>query len=92
MLSPNRKKSVSKELEISEYSFTHKINLFDTIILGIGSTIGATIFSLIAPATRIAGPAVILAFIIMLNVRVVIRLMVEVLVSLRRLLEKEHYF
>jgi len=64
MLNPNKKVNVRKESEISEYSFTHKINLFDTIILGIGSTIGATIFSLIAPATRIAGPAVILAFII----------------------------
>ena len=64
MLSSNKTKNVKKESEISEYSFTHKINLFDTIILGIGSTIGATIFSLIAPATIIAGPAVILAFII----------------------------
>jgi len=47
---------------IEERSFTRKISLLDTVILGIGSTIGAGIFILLSPGINIAGPAVIIAF------------------------------
>ena len=49
--------------DIRERSFIHKISLFKTIILGIGSTIGAGIFLLLSPGVNIAGPGIILAFI-----------------------------
>jgi len=50
--------------DIKERSFIHKISLFKTIILGIGSTIGAGIFLLLSTGVSIAGPGIILAFII----------------------------
>ncbi|GAH44986.1 unnamed protein product, partial [marine sediment metagenome] len=49
--------------DIKERSFIHKISLFKTIILGIGSTIGAGIFLLLSPGVNIAGPGIILAII-----------------------------
>ncbi len=49
--------------DIKERPFIHKISLFKTIILGIGSTIGAGIFLLLSPGVNIAGPGIILAFI-----------------------------
>jgi len=49
--------------DIKERLFTHKISLFKTIIIGIGSTIGGGIFLLLAPGVKIAGPGIILAFV-----------------------------
>lgn len=49
--------------DIKELSFTHKISLFKTIIIGIGSTIGGGIFLLLAPGVKIAGSGIILAFV-----------------------------
>ena len=47
---------------IAEREFKNKLSLFDAIMLGIGSTIGAGIFVLLSSAFSIAGPAVIVAF------------------------------
>jgi len=49
---------------IEERSFSRKISLLDAVLLGIGSTIGAGIFVLLAPGINIAGPGIIIAFII----------------------------
>lgn len=48
--------------QIEERSFTRKISLLDAVILGLGSTIGAGIFILLAPGIELAGPGVIIAF------------------------------
>ena len=50
--------------KIVEREFKNKLSLFDAIILGIGSTIGAGIFVLLSSGFNIAGPAVIVAFIL----------------------------
>jgi amino acid transporter len=47
---------------IDEREFKNKLSLFDAVLLGIGSTIGAGIFVLLSSAFSIAGPAVIVAF------------------------------
>ncbi len=47
---------------IVEREFKNKLSLFDAVILGVGSTIGAGIFVLLSSGFSIAGPAVILAF------------------------------
>jgi len=47
---------------IAEREFKNKLSLFDAVMLGIGSTIGAGIFVLLSSAFSIAGPAVIVAF------------------------------
>jgi len=47
---------------IDEHEFKNKLSLFDAVLLGIGSTIGAGIFVLLSSAFSIAGPAVIVAF------------------------------
>ena len=47
---------------IAEREFKKKLSLFDAVILGIGSTIGAGIFVLLSSGFSIAGPAVIIAF------------------------------
>jgi amino acid transporter len=48
--------------KIVEREFTNKLSLFDAVMLGIGSTIGAGIFVLLSSGFSIAGPAVIVAF------------------------------
>lgn len=48
--------------QIEERDFSRKISLLDAVILGLGSTIGAGIFILLAPGIEIAGPGVIIAF------------------------------
>ncbi len=48
---------------IHEREFKNKLSLFDAVMLGVGSTIGAGIFILLSPAINLAGPAVIIAFI-----------------------------
>jgi amino acid transporter len=50
--------------KIAEREFKNKLSLFSAVILGIGSTIGAGIFVLLSSAFNIAGPAVIVAFIL----------------------------
>jgi amino acid transporter len=50
--------------KITERKFNNKLSLFDAVILVIGSTIGAGIFVLLSSSFRIAGSAVILAFVI----------------------------
>jgi len=47
---------------IAEREFKNKLSLFEAVMLGIGSTIGAGIFVLLSSAFSIAGPAVIIAF------------------------------
>lgn len=47
---------------IAEREFKNKLSLFDAVMLGIGSTIGAGIFVLLSSVFSIAGPAVIIAF------------------------------
>ncbi|GAH33452.1 unnamed protein product, partial [marine sediment metagenome] len=47
---------------IDEREFKNKLSLFEAVLLGIGSTIGAGIFVLLSSAFSIAGPAVIVAF------------------------------
>lgn len=47
---------------IAEREFKNKLSLFDAVLLGISSTIGAGIFVLLSSAFSIAGPAVIVAF------------------------------
>jgi len=47
---------------IAEREFKNKLSLFDAVILGVGSTIGAGIFVLLSSGFNIAGPAVIVAF------------------------------
>lgn len=47
---------------IVEREFKNKLSLFDAVMLGVGSTIGAGIFVLLSSGFSIAGPAVILAF------------------------------
>ncbi|MHA1512099.1 MAG: APC family permease, partial [Promethearchaeota archaeon] len=49
---------------ISEHEFKNKLSLFDSVMLGIGSTMGAGIFVLLSIGFSIAGPAVIIAFVI----------------------------
>jgi amino acid transporter len=50
--------------KIAEREFKNKLSLFSAVILGIGSTIGAGIFVLLSSSFNIAGPAVIVAFIL----------------------------
>jgi len=49
---------------ISEHEFKNKLSLFDAVMLGIGSTMGAGIFVLLSYGFSIAGPAVIIAFVL----------------------------
>jgi len=49
---------------ISEHKFKNKLSLFDAVMLGIGSTMGAGIFVLLSSGFSIAGPAVIIAFVL----------------------------
>jgi len=55
---------MQKIKRIKERKFKKRISLFEATLLGVGSTIGAGIFILLSPSLQIAGPAIIIAFII----------------------------
>jgi len=60
-----RKKTFSEEIESGKQKLNRVLNVFDLTALGIGATLGSGVYVLAGTVAKtIAGPAVVLSFII----------------------------